>query len=81
MFSTSNLTNVFGAAVFFATSGRTQQKTKAVHYILLRKMFSTAVQKCIFAKQHNARQIDAPSNKNVTSKKEGFLYAKHIKNK
>ena len=54
MFSTSNLTNVFGAAVFFATSGRTQQKTKAVHYILLRpeglrKMFSTAVQKCLFA--------------------------------
>ena len=31
------------------------------------------VQKCLFAKQHNARQIDAPSNKNVTSKKEGFL--------
>ena len=40
--------------MFFATSGRTQQKTKAVHYILLRpeglrKMFSTAVQKCLFA--------------------------------
>ena len=53
----SNLTNAFGAAVFFATSGRTQQKTKAVHYILLRpeglrKMFSTAVQKEIFAKEN-----------------------------
>ena len=59
----SNLTNAFGAAVFFATSGRTQQKTKAVHYILLRpeglrKMFSTAVQKEIFAlKKKEAKML------------------------